>query len=403
MASTYSPLLRLELIAAGEQAGLWGNTTNTTFGTLLEQAIAGSTTVALTSGSPTTYTLSSTNGTPDEARAAVLIINGTPASATSIVVPASQKVYIAKNGTTQTLTFKTAGQVGGVTVVSGGANVVFCDGTNVYSGLSKINVSEITGTLPVANGGTGATTSTGTGAVVLSASPTFTGTPAAPTAGFGTNTTQLASTAFVQAAVATGAGSAVPIGSVFMWPVAAPPANYLACNGQTVSRTTYATLFGIVGTIYGAGDGSTTFTLPNFNNRMPIGAGGLYAAAATGGSKDSVIVAHDHVVNASGTSGTESADHTHNVSDPGHSHLLQQIPVNTNVLGAAGFFDRSAGGAASGYATNVSGTGISLSGRTAAHTHSVTVAGTAVTNGVSGTDTNLPPYLGVYFVIKALS
>ena len=58
----------------------------------------------------------------------------------------------------------------------------------------------VTGTLPVANGGTGVTTSTGTGSTVLSASPTFTGTPAAPTASPGTNTTQIATTAFVTAA-----------------------------------------------------------------------------------------------------------------------------------------------------------------------------------------------------------
>jgi hypothetical protein len=56
----------------------------------------------------------------------------------------------------------------------------------------------VTGTLPVANGGTGVTTSTGTGSVVLSASPTFTGTPAAPTAAVGTNTTQIATTQYVQ-------------------------------------------------------------------------------------------------------------------------------------------------------------------------------------------------------------
>lgn len=62
--------------------------------------------------------------------------------------------------------------------------------------------SGVMGTLPVANGGTGVTTSTGTGNVVLSATPTFTGTPLAPTASAGTNTTQLATTAFVTTAVA---------------------------------------------------------------------------------------------------------------------------------------------------------------------------------------------------------
>ena len=66
--------------------------------------------------------------------------------------------------------------------------------------------SGVTGTLPVANGGTGVTSSTGTGSVVLSASPALTGTPTAPTATSGDNTTQIATTAFVTAAVAAGGG-----------------------------------------------------------------------------------------------------------------------------------------------------------------------------------------------------
>jgi len=70
--------------------------------------------------------------------------------------------------------------------------------------------SNVTGTLPVANGGTGVTSSTGTGSVVLSAGPTFTGIPAAPTAATNTNTTQIATTAFVQnqiGAIAAGVSS----------------------------------------------------------------------------------------------------------------------------------------------------------------------------------------------------
>jgi hypothetical protein len=71
-------------------------------------------------------------------------------------------------------------------------------GTGTTSTTFANLTTNVTGTLPVANGGTGVTTSTGTGSAVLSASPTFTGTPAAPTASTGTNTTQIATTAFVQ-------------------------------------------------------------------------------------------------------------------------------------------------------------------------------------------------------------
>jgi hypothetical protein len=73
-------------------------------------------------------------------------------------------------------------------------------------------VAGTTGTLSVARGGTGVTTSTGTGSTVLSASPAFTGTPTAPTASSGTNTTQIATTAFVKAALQ----AVYPVGSIYI-------------------------------------------------------------------------------------------------------------------------------------------------------------------------------------------
>lgn len=144
MASTYSDLLRLELISPGEQAGLWGNTTNVNLSTLLEQAIAGVTTVTLSSTAD--YTLTTTNGTPDEARSAVLVVGGTPGGATNIIFPPSQKWYIVKNGTAVTLTLKTAGQTGAPTLLTGAANFFYCDGANMYYGVQNI---------PLASGGTG--------------------------------------------------------------------------------------------------------------------------------------------------------------------------------------------------------------------------------------------------------
>lgn len=57
--------------------------------------------------------------------------------------------------------------------------------------------------------------------------------------------------------------SGQPTGSVIIWSTASAPAGYLLCNGGAISRTTYANLFAVIGTSYGAGDGSTTFNLPN--------------------------------------------------------------------------------------------------------------------------------------------
>lgn len=87
-------------------------------------------------------------------------------------------------------------------------------------------------------------------------SPSFSGTPTAPTAAKGTNTTQLATTEFVFQ-------NANPVGTIIAMAYTGVPAGYLHCNGAAVSRTTYAALFALLGTYYGAGDGYSTFNLPN--------------------------------------------------------------------------------------------------------------------------------------------
>ena len=155
MPSTYSPKLKFELIAPGEQPGLWGNTTNKNVGELIEQAIAGVTTLDLTSVSGN-YQLTSLDGTVDQARSAVVSCQGTAAGAVSIVIPTSTKLYVFRNACGQTVTIKTAGQIGGVVLANGEANSVFCDGTNALAGL----VTAGAGTTPVSGGGTGQTSFT---------------------------------------------------------------------------------------------------------------------------------------------------------------------------------------------------------------------------------------------------
>lgn len=154
MASTYSPLLRYELIGSGEQAGVWGNTTNVNLGSLVEQSIAGVTTISATSLGGTTYTLTTLNGAPDEARSMVLNFTGSAASSFTVVVPTSQKLYVVRNNTGQTINFKTAAQVTPYAVDTANSTMIFCDGTNVLAGIAAPGV----GTLLVSGGGTGATT-----------------------------------------------------------------------------------------------------------------------------------------------------------------------------------------------------------------------------------------------------
>ena len=210
------------------------------------------------------------------------------------------------------------------------------------------------------------TDETGTGSLVFGTAPTIssanlTGTPVAPTAAVGTNTTQVATTAFVQA-------FGIP-GEIKMWPTASAPTGYLLCDGSSISTTTYAALFAVIG--YTFGGSGASFTLPDYRGRMPIGVSGSYALAATGGSANATLVSHTH---------------TATVTDPGHDHDA---------------ITQTSGGSSAGnqYANSFSGsvnTTSTLMIQTA--TTGITVANS--TEGSSGTGANLPPYLAINFIIK---
>jgi microcystin-dependent protein len=73
-------------------------------------------------------------------------------------------------------------------------------------------------------------------------------------------------------------------GTIVPWSAASLPSGFLECNGQTVSRSTYSALFAIVGTTYGAGDGSTTFLVPDLQDNTPVGKSNNKALGSTGGA-----------------------------------------------------------------------------------------------------------------------
>lgn len=189
--STYSSTLRLELIGAGEQDGTWGDTTNSNLGDLIEAAITNKVDITFADAQ---YTLSANNGLPDEARNAVLNLIGTNTGPQNLIAPAVEKTYVVKNATGAAVTIKTSGGTG-VSVATGTTVQVWCDGTDFYAS-----------TIPTG-------LSTGTGSVVFSASPTLTGTPLAPTAAGGTNTTQIATTAFVNTSISS-ATTALGLGTM---------------------------------------------------------------------------------------------------------------------------------------------------------------------------------------------
>ena len=106
----------------------------------------------------------------------------------------------------------------------------------------------------------------------------------------------------------------VPTGAVFCVAVATIPTGYLECNGAAVSRTPYAALFSFVGTQYGAGNGSSTFNLPDLRGEFVRGfdnGRGVDSGRGIGSSQSGQNLSHDHDADASATS---------NVSDPGHRH-----------------------------------------------------------------------------------
>jgi len=150
--STYSTSLGLEEITPGDQAGLWGNTTNTNL-SLIDQAIAGVTPVSLGSASGSTYVLTYYNGAVDESRSAVIKVTGTATGPNIIQIPAVQKLYVFRNNSGDQITVQTAAAANTVTLKDGEATLVFCDGANAYSGIATAGV----GTITVPYGGTGAT------------------------------------------------------------------------------------------------------------------------------------------------------------------------------------------------------------------------------------------------------
>ena len=176
MASTYSTNLKIELMALGDQSGTWGTTTNTNIGTALEQAIVGYGNPIFTTDADLTITLTDSNATQVARNFALNVTSSGSLTATrNLIVPTIQKQYLIQNSTTgsQSIVVKTSAGTG-ITVPSGARTLVYADGTNVVSQLTQLPALALATALPVTSGGTGVTTSTGTGNVVLSTSPALT-------------------------------------------------------------------------------------------------------------------------------------------------------------------------------------------------------------------------------------
>jgi hypothetical protein len=146
MASTYSPSLKITLPGDGDQSGIWGQTTNTNLGTLIEQAITGVVSISMSNAN---YTLSNFNGVSDEARNAVLVVSGSNSAVRDVIPPVVEKLYTVVNNTSGGFAIRVIGASGtGVSIPPGITTLVYCDGTNfieaMSSGTTSVNTSNYT-------------------------------------------------------------------------------------------------------------------------------------------------------------------------------------------------------------------------------------------------------------------
>ena len=142
MASSYSTDLKLELMVTGEQAGLWGDITNTNLN-ILQQSIAGYESVTL--NATTGATLAFTNGALSNGKNAVLDLAGTLTSSVNVIIPDSiEKTYIVKNSTSGSfaVTFKTTSGTGATFAAADkGIKVLYSDGTNIVDVNANLSAS----------------------------------------------------------------------------------------------------------------------------------------------------------------------------------------------------------------------------------------------------------------------
>jgi microcystin-dependent protein len=231
--------------------------------------------------------------------------------------------------------------------------------------------------------------------------------------------------------------SAVPLGSVTMWAGDSGdvPTGWALCDGSAISRSTYSDLYTLLGNTFGAGNGSTTFNLPDMRDRFVVGAGSSYSRNAKGGASSNNL-SHTHSI----SSHTHSiAQHSHTVSSHRHSINSHSHTVNshyhwtstsndgnsvfvsesgqtsaasrvitkkratllvneqsTGTIREDATASSSPGTTGSGTLyTNYTAPGTSTNGATS-------TGGTALTTGSSGSSSqeNRPPYIGLFYIIK---
>lgn len=175
----------------------------------------------------------------------------------------------------------------------------------------------------------------------------------------------------------------LPTGAVVPYAGSAAPAGYLLCQGQAVSRTTYADLFDVISTTYGAGDASTTFNVPDLGGRTVAGKESSATRLTTAGSGiDGATLAAAGGTQTHTLTTAQLAAHAHTITDPTHAHSISD---SGHVHGLVGNY-LNKNGIGSGVGDVVLGTGVSIweGGNTASSGTGISVV--AGGTGISGTN-----------------
>lgn len=205
--------------------------------------------------------------------------------------------------------------------------------------------------------------------------------------------------AFEKQIPASQPGDVFPAGVVVDFAGAAAPTGWLICDGSAVSRATYPNLFSNIGTTHGAGDGSTTFNIPDCRGKTVHGkaaSGTFQTLGATGGAETHVLTTaelpvHSHSISDPG--------HGHSISDPGHTHSVPSIrAVADAATGSSGAKQWGTAGAVidiyTAFITSTQGTGVSVVG------NSTGITGT--NNAGSGSAHSIvQPYIVLNKIIRA--
>ena len=167
----------------------------------------------------------------------------------------------------------------------------------------------------------------------------------------------------------------IPTATIVPWSASSVPTGFLECNGAAVSRSTYSALFAIIGTTYGAGDGSSTFLLPDIQDNVPVGKSGTKALASTGGANTVASTGNVGGSTANATLSTaQLASHSHPGGAPGNASVTTQPNSLSGVAAVSG------------------GTGSTGSGTGHQHNMSATFSGDATSV--------VQPYIAVIYIIK---